>query len=1082
MESNHPTLKRPKRKLHFLTNTHNPLKAKWAADLSLEDVDRMFDDLEPDSRVELPSTSLMVEDSEESQKSLRASPVPLRLTPKTAKCQNLPKKAQVRPSAPSPSPQLRPHADAFWVGPGPMKTSSPIQEGNDLPQTDSNAQDRAMLPVLFDNREEAGRTQPSSSIQQGDADLESPPTQIVLSKRIVPLQNKAALLKSGHKEPQASSSDRESTAKMSGHARKDMLAFLQKLRAAGQPEAPTVRRSLTPVKQSSESEDEFLIVEEVVPFAFSKRSRKSNGDKDGSTDKGSKDDSAKKPEADGAGRTPLKDQTIMQKGSKKRRENTKKAMGTKGDQALSPDDLADAEPEPRRIKGKKAPPREKVLPDAAEEQREQTTLTPVKQSSESEDEFLIVEDVPFSFSKRSRNSNDDKDGSTDKGSKDDSAKKPKADGAGRTPLKDQTVRQKASKKRRENTKKAAGTKGDPALSPEDLADAEPEPRKIKGKKAPPWKKVLPDAAEEQLGETASRPMYKEKGQKLSGIRRFKSIKDKPKTSKQASEAKNRRKSSSKEHADLSSDLKKLNIDLPDGMPEPNESFSFGAGSSEEKRVVGKRKRNPPGEWWVSSPQNTEQPELRDQPPGVKKSKQTEPSTASPVKARKERILKRKTKESKKSKEAKVKIRKISGGGETDHREDPELRSLLQQDLEPQSSSPLEFNPLEQQLFQRVYQHPSKKEESRSHRGPLEPLSRAQAEKRRRKPPGEWWKSTTTLEETEVFPPEPQRPGLKMSRARKTKKTRSMQSGTPAAGCAPGSPPNNRVPSVSKTAGGAPVSPPNNRVPRVSKTAGRAPVSPPNNRVQRVPKSIKSALGTFKDIFSSRTKPPTVLYEDAERDNDVHSTPTNAQQATFSIEEDQLNHESLLDSENILGTFRSGPSSLIRQEVPNDVGPLLSSPVAAELSVRDLCAPPLKLTVLEATDRALVTEWLRTLWPTTFRGKKGNGVCKFLPDHFDWYNHRNRLIGIMEDLHCGNISNGKMLLGSFMKKPLWVDHSATMVFNLLTSSIKVSINTQESFFHAGQSFMVPCGHAYSLHNLVAMPAVLTFTRMVAESPD
>ncbi|XP_061820895.1 uncharacterized protein [Nerophis lumbriciformis] len=981
MESNHPTLKRPKRKLHFLTSTQNPLKAKWAGDLSLEDVDRMFDDLEPDSSVELPSTSSMLEDSEESQKSVRASPISLCLTPRTAKCQNLPKKAQFRLSAPSSSPQLHPHADTPFQGHGPVKTSSPIKEGRDLPQTDSKAKDRAMSPILFDNREEAGRTQPSSSIQHGDSDLESPPSQIVLSKRIGPLQNRAARLKSGHKEPQASSSERESTAKMSGHARKDMFAFLQKLRAAGQPKVSAVRKSLTPVKQSSENEDEFLIVEEEVPFSFSKRSRKSNSDKDGSTDKGSKDDSAKQPEADVAGRTPLKDQTVGQKASKKRRENKKKAAGTKGDRALSPDDLADAEPEPCKIKGKKAPPRVKVLPDAAEE---------------------------------------------------------------------------------------------------------------------------------QLEETPSRPIYKEKGQKLSGIRGFKFIKDKPKTSRQASEAKNRQKSSSKEHADLSSpsDLKKLNVDLADGKPEQNESFSFGASSSEEKRVVGKRKRNPPGEWWVSSPQNTEQPELRDRPPGVKKSKQMEPSTSSPVKAQKERILKRKTKESKKTREAKVKITKRSGGGETDNREDAELRSpqekqeILQQDLEPQSSSPLEFNPSEHQLFQRVYQKPSKKEESRSLREPLEQLSRAQADKRRRKPPGEWWKSTNTLEDIEALPPEPQHPDLKMSRARRTKKTRSKQSGTPAAGGAPVSPPNNRalsvsktaggtpvsppnnrVLSVSKTAGGTPVSPPNNRMPRVSKTAGGALVSPPNNRVQRVPKSIKSSLGTFKDIFSSCTKSPAVLcYDDTEQDNEVQSTATNAHQATFSIDEDQLNHESLLNSENRLGVFRSGPSSLIHQEMPNDMGPLSSSPVVAELSVRDLCAPPLKPTVLETNDRALITEWLRTLWPTTFGGNEGNGVCKFLPDHFDWYNHRDRLIGVMEDLNCGNISNGKMLLGSFMKKPLWVDHSATMVFNLLTSSVKVSINCQESCFQAGQSFIVPCGHAYSLHNLVALPAVLTFTRMVAESPD
>lgn len=105
-----------------------------------------------------------------------------------------------------------------------------------------------------------------------------------------------------------------------------------------------------------------------------------------------------------------------------------------------------------------------------------------------------------------------------------------------------------------------------------------------------------------------------------------------------------------------------------------------------------------------------------------------------------------------------------------------------------------------------------------------------------------------------------------------------------------------------------------------------------------------------------------------------------------------------------------------------------------------------------------------------------------PDDFDWYFYKGRVVGIQEDLTCNSICNGKLLLGSFMKKPLWVDHSAntvsmcpvprsispllffksrvssSQVFNLLTSSVKVSVNGRESHFTPAQSFMVQSGES------------------------
>ena len=51
------------------------------------------------------------------------------------------------------------------------------------------------------------------------------------------------------------------------------------------------------------------------------------------------------------------------------------------------------------------------------------------------------------------------------------------------------------------------------------------------------------------------------------------------------------------------------------------------------------------------------------------------------------------------------------------------------------------------------------------------------------------------------------------------------------------------------------------------------------------------------------------------------------------------------------------------------------------------------------------------------------------DQFDWYSYQDRALGFQVDLNSGSICSGKILLGSHMKKPLWVDHSATTVSSL-----------------------------------------------------
>ncbi|XP_070960650.1 protein piccolo isoform X2 [Oncorhynchus clarkii lewisi] len=171
------------------------------------------------------------------------------------------------------------------------------------------------------------------------------------------------------------------------------------------------------------------------------------------------------------------------------------------------------------------------------------------------------------------------------------------------------------------------------------------------------------------------------------------------------------------------------------------------------------------------------------------------------------------------------------------------------------------------------------------------------------------------------------------------------------------------------------------------------------------------------------------------------------------------------------SFRVTPHPSVHQSVPPGI--VLSDPEA----VTELCAPPLRAITLQLEDKANLTDWMALLWPAT--GKQGGQIS---PDHFQWFSYRDRALGYKMDLLAETFSNGKILLGSYMKKPLLVDHSATTVYNLLTSSVTVKINGKENHYNPGQTFMVPCGHAYSLHNLTQEPAALHFTRMLAESSE
>ncbi|XP_071184013.1 triadin-like isoform X3 [Salvelinus alpinus] len=148
------------------------------------------------------------------------------------------------------------------------------------------------------------------------------------------------------------------------------------------------------------------------------------------------------------------------------------------------------------------------------------------------------------------------------------------------------------------------------------------------------------------------------------------------------------------------------------------------------------------------------------------------------------------------------------------------------------------------------------------------------------------------------------------------------------------------------------------------------------------------------------------------------------------------------------SFRVTPHPSVHQSVPPGI--VLSVPEA----VTELCATPLRAITLQLEDKANLREWMALLWPAT--GKQGGQIS---PDHFQWFSYRDGALGYKMDLLAATFSNGTILLGSYMKKPLLVDHSATTVFNLLTSSVSVTISCKENHYNPGQTFMVPCGHVF-----------------------
>ncbi|XP_056593659.1 uncharacterized protein si:ch211-161h7.4 isoform X2 [Triplophysa dalaica] len=179
-------------------------------------------------------------------------------------------------------------------------------------------------------------------------------------------------------------------------------------------------------------------------------------------------------------------------------------------------------------------------------------------------------------------------------------------------------------------------------------------------------------------------------------------------------------------------------------------------------------------------------------------------------------------------------------------------------------------------------------------------------------------------------------------------------------------------------------------------------------------------------------------------------------------------------------FRSGPSSMIELQHHDEEDDDIDLPstrltpcvqrVPRVLSQCDLCGPPLQTIVLEEEDWNNLKAWFSHLWPPA--SKEGHVIS---PDDFHWHSYGGRAMGHVVDLESTSFSHGKILLGSFMKKPSQMDLETVSVFSIISSCVRVEIDGVKSVYNSGQVFMIPCGREYSIHNLCQEPAVLIYHR-------
>ncbi|CAL8294206.1 unnamed protein product [Lota lota] len=529
-------------------------------------------------------------------------------------------------------------------------------------------------------------------------------------------------------------------------------------------------------------------------------------------------------------------------------------------------------------------------------------------------------------------------------------------------------------------------------------------------------------------------------------------------------------------------------------------------------VPGSRKR--PGECWLSSPSSPEEP---GGPPALKVPKQDprrpepgagqatqdgaleekntcmSPSTNHTARGK---VLRKARKTTNKRGATGKMVKRGVVAGVMEKIQSSEVQQVPDQVLDPGALSPEDSSSRPERLspsrrMVETYQHVSPSGQTSgaaSIQGAPEPAADRQTRgtSRTRKSPGEWWVVGDAVPDADILPPSPPQKERKAGRPQ-SKQEKPL----------------------------APPTPP--RAPSTASTAGSKPLKP--GEIFPAPKTVKRSLATFQDILSRTAEvSPPAPREQAEggkrsrrkrllaslpdhrlRDPDAGTRAfqnaldaLNSSGAPLNIEAPANSCSTRLSwpsnmappqpnkslSASMVSGFQSGPSSPTHQEQHEHKSLPSTGPQLSYWTTLGLYAPPLRPMVLQSQDKANLEEWLSLLWPAHPQAPS-NQMCS---DDFEWFCHRGWAIGLQVDMCSDSMCNGKIILGSNMKKPLWVDHCAVTVFFITTSCVLLTMNAVDSHYNAGLSFVVPCGHAYSIKNLGDEPAVIFFSRVLKQSPE
>ncbi|XP_015219529.2 enolase-phosphatase E1 [Lepisosteus oculatus] len=179
-------------------------------------------------------------------------------------------------------------------------------------------------------------------------------------------------------------------------------------------------------------------------------------------------------------------------------------------------------------------------------------------------------------------------------------------------------------------------------------------------------------------------------------------------------------------------------------------------------------------------------------------------------------------------------------------------------------------------------------------------------------------------------------------------------------------------------------------------------------------------------------------------------------------------------------YESGPSSMRTIHYEDDVlvdceqeNSFLAGKKSC-LQVSENPASGMSLNQMELTtaEKERIYLWLKKSWTTTITCFAESVVL----DDFDWYESSGKFVGLVKNVKCPLFSQGKILLGPFMKKNSQLVVSDAMIFNVLAGTVHVKIDLQEQNLSSGDVFCISPGQMYSVLNMCEEPALLLYTQM------